>query len=334
MNLAAGKADYVRQVWALDPRVGQQMFAEMSTAAAISARAGATSRPAAATRTAGGSIAVLSVQGLIMQRSSALSEIFGGTSTQLFSAQLREAADDDNCSAILVIFDSAGGACYGTGEAACELLRARISKPVIGFVDSQCASAAYWMASCCSELICTPGGETGSVGVWECHVDESEALKAAGLKPTIISAGRFKTEGTSFSPLSQEAKGFKQSRVDDYFRAFTGTVARGRRVSVDTVRSGFGEGRMLGAQAALKAGMVDSIGTVSDVIAGMMRNIKSGNRNASVIAPPSRLAAMRREIEIASYELESASFTPPSARRHLTAAQMRAEIAAIERGSR
>jgi ClpP class serine protease len=66
-----------------------------------------------------------------------------------------------------------------------------------------------------------------------------------------------------------------QSRVDDYYNAFIEAVAQGRGVSASEVRSGMGEGRVLGADAALAAGMVDGIATFDDVLAKMQASVRS-----------------------------------------------------------
>jgi hypothetical protein len=47
---------------------------------------------------------------------------------------------------------------------------------------------------------------------------------------------------------------------------FVSDVAKGRRVKVDDVRSGFGEGRVVSAQEGLQLGMIDRVGSIDDVI--------------------------------------------------------------------
>ena len=49
-------------------------------------------------------------------------------------------------------------------------------------------------------------------------------------------------------------------------------VAKGRGVSISQVRDGMGQGRVLGADAALASGMVDGIATFDDVIKKMRRD--------------------------------------------------------------
>ena len=90
----------------------------------------------------------------------------------------------------------------------------------------------------------------------------------AGVKVTMISAGKFKTEGNEFEPLSDEARAAIQKRVDGYYSSFTGAVAKGRGVTPSAVRGGFGEGRVVGANEAVSLGMADRIGTLESTLAG------------------------------------------------------------------
>jgi ClpP class serine protease len=64
--------------------------------------------------------------------------------------------------------------------------------------------------------------------------------------------------------------------VDDYYNAFIQAVAVGRGVTVDDVRNGMGEGRVLGADAALAQRMVDGIASFDDVLARMQAKV-TGN---------------------------------------------------------
>ena len=57
-----------------------------------------------------------------------------------------------------------------------------------------------------------------------------------------------------------------QGRVDAAYDAFTATIARNRGVDVGDVRGGFGQGRMVGAAAAVRQGMADRVGTLEDTL--------------------------------------------------------------------
>lgn len=225
----------------------------------------------------GSGIAVLPLYGVVTQRGNMVDDISGpgSSSTQQFTSVLRQMLADDTVGQILIDIDSPGGSVYGVSELASEIVKARAQKPVIAVANSLAASAAYWIGCSASEFYVTPGGEVGSIGVWQAHFDYSKALEEDGVKPTLISAGKFKVEGNPYVPLDEQAQAFMQSRVDDYYNAFVEAVAMGRGVSINDVKTGMGEGRVLGADAALAQNMVDGIATFDDVLAKMQANVRS-----------------------------------------------------------
>ena len=227
---------------------------------------------AAAPRAAGarsGAIAVIPVIGTIMQRASMMQLCDGGTSTQAISQALRQAQADETCSAIILEIDSPGGSVYGIAELAAEIRAS--TKPVTAIANSLAASAAYWLGTAAGEFFVTPGGEVGSIGVWMAHEDVSQALSESGVGVSLVSAGKYKTEGNPYGPLDPEARDFMQSRVDDYFGAFTRDVAKGRDVQIDAVRNGMGQGRVLGASQAKAEKMIDGVMTFDQVLRHVQR---------------------------------------------------------------
>jgi signal peptide peptidase SppA len=266
------KCAAVLERWAAGVEAAPEVSAEIEAAqAARAARSGAAAN-------VGGGIAVLPLYGIMSQRApmvTSLSGGGGGTSTEAFSAALRAALADDAVSGIIIDINSPGGSVFGTEELAAELLKARSQKPVYGYVNSVCASAAYWVGAQCTQLFSTVGGDIGSIGVFVAHSDESQALAAKGVKTTFVSAGKFKTEGNPAAPLTEEALAHLQSKVDNYYSMFTRAVAKGRGVPIETVRSGYGEGRTISAQDALTAGMIDGVCTFDEVVTRMARAIKS-----------------------------------------------------------
>ncbi len=258
--------------WSGDARASDEVM--HSVAADRNAR---DARRQSSVSNSGGGIAVLPLYGIVTQRGNMVDDVSGpGTaSTQQFSNLLRAALQDETVSQILIDIDSPGGSVYGVAELADEIVSARDQKPVVAIANSLAASAAYWIGCSASEFYVTPGGEVGSIGVWQAHQDYSKAMDEAGVKTTLISAGKFKVEGNPYAPLDEEAQGFMQSRVDDYYAAFTKAVAKGRGVPISQVRDGMGQGRVLGADAALASSMVDGIATFEDVVKKMRRDARA-----------------------------------------------------------
>lgn len=229
-----------------------------------------------------GNIMVLPLYGTVCQRANMMSDWSGGTSTQQFASAFREAMADDSVGQILIDVDSPGGSVYGVAELAEEIYAARGSKQIVATSNSLAASAAYWIGAAAGEFYCTPGGEVGSIGVWSAHEDWSKYLEEMGVKTTLISAGKFKTEGNAYQSLDADAQAFMQSRVNDYYGAFTKAVAKYRGVPIDQVRGGMGQGRVLGASAAAGEKMIDGVATFDDTLRMMAKRARTASpRNAS-----------------------------------------------------
>lgn len=211
-------------------------------------------------------VAIIGVYGIISQRASGFEEFSGGTSIERLTARFRSALADADVQGITLDVDSPGGGVYGVQELADEIRAARGEKPIVAVANSLTASAAYWLGASADELVVTPSGEVGSIGVYAAHEDLSKLLEAEGVKVTLISAGKYKTEGNPFEPLSPDAQEYMQSRVDDYYKAFKVAVSKGRDVPLSKVEKGFGEGRVLGAKAAVAENMADRVDTFDNTV--------------------------------------------------------------------
>jgi signal peptide peptidase SppA len=214
-----------------------------------------------------------------------------GTSTEQFTQMFRGALADPNVKAIVIDVDSPGGSVEGVDELASEIRDGRKKKPVTAVSNCLMASAAYYIASACSEVVAAPSSLTGSIGVYSAHEDDSQYLENRGVKITLISYGANKTEGNAYEPLGDNARAHMQHLVDTYGLMFEKAVAKGRGVPLETVQRKFGQGRVFPAQQAVKVGMADRVGTLDDVLQKYGASRGGGaTSNASVFAP--ELAAM------------------------------------------
>lgn len=244
----------------------------------VQARIGAASTPSVRQQ---GSVAILPLCGVISPKINAMTEISGGTSLDRWMAQFRQTRDDAGVGAIVIDADSPGGSVFAVPEAADEIYRSRSAKPIVAVVNPECGSAALWIAAACGEVVCTPSGSVGSLGVFCCHEDWSKANETIGVKPTYISAGPYKVEGNPNNPLSDDTLAFLQSQVDAVYETFLKSVARGRGVTPAKARSDFGGGRMMLAKDALAAGLIDRIDTLDNVVARMVGGRKTTSLRAT-----------------------------------------------------
>lgn len=228
-----------------------------------------------------GSLAVIPVRGPILQRASQIGECDEGIGTDQIEYALSEAVGDPTVEQILLTFDTPGGSVFGVSELADKMAQWTQAKPIYGIADSMSASAGYWLMAQCTKCYVTPGGMVGNIGVYSAHEDISRALEQAGVTINLVSAGKYKTEGNPFEPLSDEARGAMQSSIDDYYGMFTAAVARGRGVSTQAVVDGMGQGRCLNAKAALAAGLVDGVMPFGDLVQQLVSARPAGAAPAS-----------------------------------------------------
>lgn len=243
-------------------------------------------------------VAVVPMIGTLTQRGDVINSA-STRSTDAVAAEVETMANDPGVDGIVLEADGPGGEVFGVPEGAARIRLASARTPVVASVNSMAASATFWLCSAASEIMVTLSGLIGSVGVYSLHVEISKALEAAGERWTFISAGRYKVEGNPAEPLSPEGLAAIQADVNRYYDSgagsFVGDLARFRGVAVEAVRRGFGEGRLVGAKAAVAEGMADRIGTLNDAIAraAELGRAKREGRTAADAGDGRRLAAAR-----------------------------------------
>ncbi len=256
-------------VWAIEERKLYEILAVLQARARGEAVApAAAARPQRSAIQQPQGVAVLPVYGTISQRMGMLEAQSGGTSTEQLSAAFDRAMADDSIGAIVLDVDSPGGSVYGVEELSAKIYAARgRGKRIVAVANSLMASAAYYIASAADEVVVTPSGEVGSIGVFALHLDYSQFLEQEGIKPTIFRAGQYKAELNPYEPVTEEAAAYAQAQVDEYYRMFVAAVARNRGVATQKVLSDFGQGRTLLARDAVAVGLADRIATLEEVLA-------------------------------------------------------------------
>jgi len=278
----------LRDVWTFLDRAASGVAVDGETLAIFAAA----NRERRNVRTAT-AVGVLPIIGTISQRAGMLDDASGGTSTEALSAGFDQLQAMDDVGSIVMDIDSGGGTYPGIPEFAQKVFNARGGKPIIAHINPEAGSGALWIASAADEVHVTPSGNAGSVGAFKLHEETSELDGKLGVKRTFIvdSGSKFKTEGNSSEPLSEEAIDFHQRDVDRVGNEFRQTIAKYRGLSVKSVAADFGKGRMLDAKTAVEVGMADRISTYEATVAKFATD--SGK-----VSKRSRVANARRWLEI------------------------------------
>ncbi|MFN3686107.1 S49 family peptidase [Salinarimonas sp.] len=200
-------------------------------------------------------------RGLNLQRSST-----GPQSYEAIKYQLQAVANDSRAHAVILDIESPGGEAVGAFELAAAVRDLAARKPVTAVINGMAASAAYAIASGATEIVTTPTGVSGSIGVVLLHADYSRQLDREGITPTLIFAGAHKVDGNPFEPLPADVRADLQAEVNGFYDQFVDTVAKGRRLMTpDRIRGT--EARTFVGAEAVRAGLADRLGTFEEVLA-------------------------------------------------------------------
>lgn len=210
-------------------------------------------------------VAVLPVTGPIFRRAGFFSDISGATSVETLAKDLETALADPNVRAVLLEFDSPGGEANGIGELAAMIRAGSQRKPVWGYAGGLAASAAYWLAAACEEVVISPAAMVGSIGCVTTWRDTRERDEKAGIRTYEIVSSQ--SPGKRPDVATESGRAQIQTLVDQLADLFVAAVADYRGVTAETVLSDFGQGGIVIGQAAVDAGMVDRLGSFEQVLA-------------------------------------------------------------------
>lgn len=277
--------------WAIQPEkleaiidfLALQASGEKLSAEQIEARIAP--QTAAAVARKEGSVAILPLRGVIANRVNLLAEISGGTSCEGFGRAFASAINDDQVKAVILDVDSPGGTVQGTEELSAQIFAARGSKPIVAHVNATMASAAYWIGSAADEVVVTPTGWVGSIGVMTAHEDVSAALEKLGVKRTLFTSSPHKGEQSGHLPLSDEARQHIQGQVNTMGAMFVDRVAANRGVATSLVRETYGMGRMVLARQAVADGMADRVATLEETVARFGATTAPAKPKTRALAP-------------------------------------------------
>ncbi|MDD5544872.1 MAG: signal peptide peptidase SppA [Acidobacteriia bacterium] len=201
-------------------------------------------------------------------------EIFDSTS---FVEQLDKYGKDSSIKAIVLHIDSPGGSAAASQEiySAINRVRTKNKKIVVASIASVGASGAYYAACAADKVYANPSALTGSIGVILQYYSYGDLLKWMKMKDVVVKSGQFKDTGDPARDLTDAEKEYLQKLIDDTYQQFVEAVAKGRKLSVDAVKT-VADGRVFTGREAKANKLVDEVGDLQDAIdaAAKMANIK------------------------------------------------------------
>jgi capsid assembly protease len=218
-----------------------------------------------------GGVGVLSIEGVLAPKANLFTEISGGASTQMLSAQVQGMLNDNAVKSIILAIDSPGGSVFGTPEFADVVRSAAKIKPIVAVSDASMCSGAYWIGSACNAVyITSPMVNVGSIGVVQRRT--YQPAREGGPVVEEITAGKYKRVGSPDKPLNKEDRAYVEGQLDHMYGVFISAVAQNRGVSVEQVIEHMADGRVFIGQQAIDRGLVDGFSTVDAMVEMLATN--------------------------------------------------------------
>jgi len=196
-------------------------------------------------------------------------DLQSGMAILSLSEKIRELADNRRVKAIVIRIDSPGGSAEAADYFDEAVRYAKQNKPVVVSMGQVAASGGYWIAMNASHIMATPYTITGSIGVIGSWFYDNGLYGKIGLSTDTILRGAHSDLLTGAFVPYRNLTQFEEERYKSYilntYRIFIEKVAAGRGMEAEKVET-VAQGRIFSGKRALEAGLIDSIGTLSDAL--------------------------------------------------------------------
>jgi protease-4 len=212
-------------------------------------------------RTTTDKVAVITMRGLI---SSSLPGTVSDSMVDDMRAALQQARDDSRVKAIVLEIDSPGGEVTASDAIYSALVKVRVRKPVVVYMDSLAASGGYYVACGGKFLMASDTTITGSIGVIIQTLNYEQLFNKVGLASVVFKSGKFKDMLNGARPITPEERELVQSFIMRTYDKFLGIVAKERNLPADLLRNTIADGRILSGKDAFEHKLIDGLGELED----------------------------------------------------------------------
>lgn len=174
-------------------------------------------------------------------------------------ANFSELMINDDIKQVFVEFDGPGGEATGCFDLALHIRSLASIKPVIGFINGNCFSANYALASACTQLYASSHSMGGSIGV----IYGRREIQNDQEKITYFTTGEAKADGSPHTELTDAESQRQQATVDQLGEAFFSLVGEFRGLEVSALKDL--QAQVFSANQLLSYGLIDGIKTEEEI---------------------------------------------------------------------
>ncbi|MEO0375096.1 MAG: signal peptide peptidase SppA, partial [Cyanobacteria bacterium P01_A01_bin.17] len=169
---------------------------------------------------------------------------------------------EEKCECIPRI-DSPGGTVGDSQEIYSALKRLGEKTKIVASFGNISASGGVYIGVGAHHIMANPGTITGSIGVILRGNNLEGLLEKVGVSFKVVKSGPYKDILAFDREITAQEQQILQDMIDSSYSQFVHTVAEGRSLEPDVVRT-FADGRVFTGQQAVDLGLVDRLGTEED----------------------------------------------------------------------
>ncbi len=217
-------------------------------------------------------IAIVYAEGTIVEGQGDRGEIGGDK----LAKELRKLQEKEEVKAVVLRINSPGGSATASEVILREIKRLDAKKPVIISMGDVAASGGYWIAMGGQRIFADNDTITGSIGVFGLLLNIQKIANNNGIDWDTVKTGQLADLSTITRPKNPQELEIYQAAVNRFYDLFIETVAKGRKLSPDKVRT-VAQGRVWTGKDAVKIGLVDQIGGLEAAVQYAAKTAKLGD---------------------------------------------------------
>jgi protease-4 len=185
-----------------------------------------------------------------------------------FAEIIRKERKDSTVKAIVLRVNSRGGSAIASDIMWRELDLAAKTKPLVISMGNYAASGGYYISAPGTKIYAGPTTISGSIGVFGLFPNTGKLMEQKlGINTETVNTNENSDFPSVFRPMTSYEKQVMQAAVEKTYSDFIGKVGEGRKMSSESVDN-IAQGRVWSGSSAMRLGLVDSTGGLTDAIKG------------------------------------------------------------------
>ena len=182
-----------------------------------------------------------------------------------YSKILDNIQKDENVKAVVVRINSPGGSAKASEKIWRKLTLINKKIPVIISMGNMAASGGYYIATAGETILAEKNTITGSIGVFGLMFNAQELTKNIGVNVERVKTNEMSDFPSFDRPLSSREKSRLKKGIEEVYTIFSKRVKDSRGLSSKEVEA-LAQGRVWSGSQALKLGLIDKIGGITEAI--------------------------------------------------------------------